>query len=596
MSTERHSKPVGLGDIMQVPGIDKNVMHMLNAQVEFVNGCEELWDGVYQLDLIFDSFDFSEQFIRENSKGKRIKLPMKIHKVETLSANVGQFIMFGTVNEKEYVLKCSSKRIVNAPTALFVSNRIVSSMENEVLYYKYVSSKPKLQKQFLKMFAHGHLLQLAGSYMNDYVIRQWDCMILEKGSDLDLLKWVMNMKSAFNKRPTNEMSTIKTKMQELTTVCFSLLKNMHDSDIVHGDLRIDQYLWQTNNQLGSNDLKMIDLDRALIVDECGPLTKNLRKLMDINFLLIMNPFNVFLFGIPNFQHYNMQYIRNKMPTVAGVDLKRYFIPDILMWNTNFLIVDDNSTAFVCKKYYKDEDFQFLRNLDIDSFLQYLFNEENLFHIILFIVERAIESMLPNRAKSDYYSFQDIPHPAFEDTELKYQEKVVESRLLVPTKVVNDIVARREQAQQQAAALPPPPPPAPSLMPVPYPPAPGMPPFVPQPPPPAAAVPPPVPVPQNASSVVYHLNYQGHGIFNERGQPIQIQIKSGTANISGTEGYDLNHLIPAYVIANMQVRPFLVNHAMAIQHLHWRVEGQNVEFWAVNLLGQASFILSQNVFR
>jgi hypothetical protein len=569
MSTERHSKPVGLGDIMQVPGHRKGQQMMLNAQVEFINGCENLWDGVYQLDLIVDSTDFYGQFLKQNQKKKYIKIPMKIHKVENQQL-IGHFIMYGTVDGTEYVLKCASKKIVNAATALFESNRVMSSIENEVFNYKYVSSKPKLQESFLRMFAHGHFLELAGNPMNDYVIRQWDCIILEKGSALDLFKFVRDKRLSLNGHPQAEFDTALQRIIQLTFCCFDLQRKMHDYEIVHGDLKIDQFLWQNDQEQGSNNLKLIDLERALLVGSSDPLTKNLRMIMDISFLLIANPINVFAYGFPNLRSYNMQEIRKRLQSPPGLDLKQYIIPDIFMWNSSYMIVDENSSTFFCKKYYRDENFQFLRNLDLEKFTLYLTTGNNLLKLIMQIADHAKQTMLPERRHDELIQIHDIPHPSYEDTELKYKAKDVQPKILVPSKVVDDIEARQRQARQQPMPMPPPPPPA-------------------------AAVPPPVPVPQNASSVKYPLNFQGHGIFNQRGQPIQIQITSDAANISGTEGYDLNHLIPAFAIVNMQLSPFLVNHAMAIQHLHWRVQGENVEFWAVNPIGQQSFIARQNLF-
>jgi hypothetical protein len=564
MSTERHSKPVGLGDIMQVPG---KADLMLNAEVVFTNKYEEFWDGTYQLDLIVDIPNFQSQFYTSSSDKKTTKSPMKIHKVTALK-NTGGFLFHAAINGTEYIIKCSPKEIINASDAFFRTNRVMSAIENEVINYKIIADLPDLREDFLKMFAHGHLLELAGMG-NEVVQRQWDCMILEKGSEVNLADWVHHVRQHVG--PDNaDYPTALKMMQKLTRQCFKMLQKMHKNHLVHGDCKINQFIWKNEQERGTEKLILLDLERGFYLNSqyTDPLTKNLRMLMDINYLLIFNPFTAFSYDFVNLVHYDMQFIRTHLNSDA-FEMKQFILPDQMMFNNSAsLAVDKHSSESICKKYYKKENFQFLQDLDVEGFMQFLLSNENLQSLIMQIAALSRQSIIQKREKSDLILPQDIVYPAFSNTKLNFKPKMLDPNFVAPEKFVDYV--RQETARAQQGQ------PSPAI--------------------PAA----PAPLPIQPFIFKKGLQFNGIQIYTRDMQVVEIEITSfnGTQNAKflGLGGRDINRLISAWYFHGTHFQEIRVTHLGQIAKLVWKIEGQqHVAFYAVNAMGQIALIKIEDIF-
>jgi hypothetical protein len=307
-----------------------------------------------------------------------------------------------------------------------------------------------------------------------------------------------------------------------------------------------------------------------------------------------------------YQVLDMSKIRKQMKSTNQYgNLHLYLIPDILMWNLSAMITDDNISTIICDKYYKGESWHFLNTLDVDAFMKNLLDGGQLWKVISILCKYAEEYRLAEPS-TDYVHMQQITYPGFGDSTLPYKPMEFLPQLVVPDKVVAEILReikeeedkkreeamQRQQQQTPFAVLPAQPPqPVPHIpvQPAPSRPAPSGP--APSRPAPSGPAQPSMP----AGAVQQPFTFDGHRIFTARGNPVGIQLTHSNAQIFGVEGLDYkNHLIPAFEWIHGQLLTIKVNIRGHLADLHWSIPGQFVEFWAVNQFGLTQ-ISRQNLF-
>ena len=86
----------------------------------------------------------------------------------------------------------------------------------------------------------------------------------------------------------------KERIEALTKRSFELLRNLHQNGLTHGDAKADQLVWVNDGSRQPEDLRWLDLDRALdnIQNTLDTSTWNLRKLMDINLMLLVSAYSL----------------------------------------------------------------------------------------------------------------------------------------------------------------------------------------------------------------------------------------------------------------------------------------------------------------
>lgn len=366
-----------LGDVMEVEGLNgadgKQLTHLMN--LVFSPGLGQKWSGFFEADLLFDD---RSVFDLVKTKTAGAKHPLVVEKV----IDHGEAVIFMvTIDKHQFVLKCNAKQVSDRYQS-FKEDRFVSVIEREARCYKYISETPRLKNECLALYAHGNLYEYetqGGGGTNYSAKRVWEVILMERGSEIDLYNY-----SASAPNDSNILN--------LTTRTFELLKALHKGGVSHGDVKADQFIWQSQEKVGTLEIKWLDFGRCLQERDTDKETWNLRRLMDINQLLILNPLSIAskLVCAP-YHMYNMRYIRDsieafltnpKWSNINGLSIRHYLLPSPMFFSSGGLyLIDQHSREYACKRFYVNEDTSFLKHIDVDGFFQFLLQDNNLARLI-----------------------------------------------------------------------------------------------------------------------------------------------------------------------------------------------------------------------
>ena len=465
-----------LEDVLEITG--RSDMTRLMA-VTFDRYYQSKWNGVFEINLIFDD---PKVYALTSVKGT--KCSMHVESILNQAHNSSIFMRV-RIQGEHFILKCHPKACASRYQSFCSQDKIVTVIEREAEGYKYALGMPDLKDKIIPMHAHGTLVKLN----NDSLVeteKEWEVLLLAKGSKLDLLKFIITMDVPLD------------MVKGLTKESFRLIQTLHRSNMTHGDSKIDQFIWKSENDVGVlGRLCLLDFGRCVIKNDLDEVTWNLRKLADINLMIVLNAFIISqkLDKGLKFSNINMRYVRDnihemiKWPDINKLNIKKYLLPDMAIASVGGLVdVDWFSTNYACKLFYAGEDFKFLDTIDTDKFLQYLLEGERIFELSSAIWNLAA------RAGSNPLTF--------------YEDQLIENHPKNPVKPSPSQPQPYPPAQMPVSGPPShavPQPYSPAPVPVPGPPQPHQyipaPVPVPGPPQPHQYIPAPVPVPVPQSHVV-----------------------------------------------------------------------------------------------
>ena len=166
------------------------------------------------------------------------------------------FIKCGTT---EYCMKTSHMSVVECSDKVF---RTI--LENEKNNYLTIS-KSEFNDLFPKVVAHGRLW-----YSDSSVSLTWEVLIMEK-----------MMKSLFS-----YYSTLKVFEVDSLIKAVKVLKQLHDESYVHGDSKLDNFLFADSQK---RVVKLVDPEVLMNVKSLPSDMAKLRKLVDLNKLIFSTP-------------------------------------------------------------------------------------------------------------------------------------------------------------------------------------------------------------------------------------------------------------------------------------------------------------------
>lgn len=360
------SKLECLADVMEVKGLSKPDGSPMTREmhVRFSSSAGVLppmFNGSFEVNLVFDDPGVYAATLNGRKKCEIV--------VKSLNVHGDAIIMTVEINAVHYILKCNAKQLASRYQSFYSQDRMVTVIEREVEGYVHALSVPALRGKVIPMYAHGELIKFDH---DDVVTQEWEVILLKKGSSKDLLKYSQTLSHSVSNHE---------KINALTYESFRMLRLLHQSNLTHGDAKIDQFIWSSESDIGSpTSLCWLDFGRCMVNKGIDQVTWNLRKLGDLNQMLASNALTQFTGEAPKF-HFamiNLQYIRHNINQKLGwtsFDLKQFILPSIWISAIGGLLdVDKFSTDYVCSRFYKSENIEFLRTIDTDRFFHYLLQQ------------------------------------------------------------------------------------------------------------------------------------------------------------------------------------------------------------------------------
>ena len=496
-AVDKLGKALGnLSDIMEVvvkDGLGNPMRRLLPVyfSVPIIPG----WKGLHFYSYLM--FDDSELFDRLYGKEKVEEEILHVVDVKEWF----QTLLF-TVNlgGNFYLMKCFPKRMSSFYESLRNKKKFYSVMEKEVEGLKAANSIDKVADECVRLYAHG---QLTAVDHRGFRVHDFEVIIMHRGSGQSLLDFI-------KLKPNDDV------IKKLTVRCFSMLQNLHAAGIAHGDVKPDQFIWAYDRDVGSEKLIWIDFARFIRRDGLSKRLWNLRRLMDLNYLLLCNPLSVQRgYCIPENPvcDYRLDCIRKAMTSPI---LKNLILPNSIMASVGGLeVTDERSFDAYTRFFYQDEDISFLDTIDIDAFFDAMPGENSLFDLIHIIGKKSLEFGMRKPAREDYVPVEWLlptmpapSHPAPQPAQHSAPQPPPHS---VPQPVPHSA---------PRVHLPPIPPTAPRVHLPPIPPT--APSHSPSPPPaaPLHVVPQAVPPPVQQRTVAIPLIFHGHQLYSPDGLPYQ----------------------------------------------------------------------------
>ena len=366
--------------------------------VVFPSHLRQEWNGNFEVNLIFDDPEIYAMTANGERKHELV--------VRHVMRRIETYIMTVSIQNTSFIMKCNVKEVSSRYQSFYSQDRIITVIQREAEGYKYARNIPELKDKVIPMYAHGNLVQL--DQRNLVILKEWEVMLLKQGSGMDLFLFATN-----HLKPPNI-----GKIKALTKESFRMLRVLHKHGISHGDSKVDQLIWPSDEKIGTTDLCWLDFGRCLINKNLDAATWNLRRLADINFMLCMNAFSVFVgYSRLDYRLIDMVYVRDKIQGNVSWDggnnivIKDFLLPALVIaYRGGLYDVDRNATEYVCRKFYHKDHIGFLEALDIDRFFDFLMTGENLFKMTtgIFVLAGKTEPM-----PIDYYDDDMITkHPKY----------------------------------------------------------------------------------------------------------------------------------------------------------------------------------------
>ena len=515
-----------LEDVMEITGHTRPDGSPMTREmtVVFPSHLKQKWNGNFEVNLIFDDPEIYAMTLNGKKKFELV--------VQHVNSHGDAYIMTVSIKNTSFIMKCNAKELSSRYQSFYSEDRIVTVIQREVEGYKYASNIPELKDKVIPMYAHGNLVQLDQGHKVT-ILREWEVILLKKGSGMDLFN--------FARIPLNPPTLGTIKM--LTTHSFKMLRDLHKNGITHGDAKVDQFIWSSDDKIGSMDLCWLDFGRCLINKNIDIATWNLRRLADINLMLCVNAFSAFtkLFDQVDYTHIDMGYVRENIQGAAewervdNLVIKDFLLPAIILSSYGGICdVDRCATEYVFKKFYRNGNIGFLEALEIDRFFKFLLTGDNLFKMTKSIFSLAGRS-------------GQIPYDFYEEDMIRNNPRYSDATQLSPQQQPGPQPARfplpppqQQHGPQPVHLAPPPPQQQPGLPPV------------------------------QQTQVSRYLVYHGHMLCSPNGQPYNYFMRRGSVILLAGQNQVAPNIMPCFTIINgglVQLQSPPHNHAPLFFFLH-----------------------------
>lgn len=354
--------------------------------VYFTNA-DSLWkDRMIILDLIYDDLELFKK--HANSPDDQYNTNVIVNRQLVHGAAI---LLWCTIQGTPFVIKCNLAEPADMYESLYADHRMVTVIEREAESYERILDSPALREICLRMHAHGNMTSIDGKVMYEVMLIQQGGVDILTGTSGDPSRKIqglrlIDMQTAQGTIIPKSQTDVKY-CRDLTVQSFKLLKTLYQNGISHGDAKADQFVWATldGHERRSLRLLWLDMGRGYLKDENLMSTWNLRMLIDISEMLMVNPWsygNRMIDG--HFSQVNIKEIKRNFGTSVLIDgrpLQEYLIPDMGLTGEGAYLVDKFSTEAVCNHYYPGKNLDYLERINPMAFLDYLLEGENLLNVI-----------------------------------------------------------------------------------------------------------------------------------------------------------------------------------------------------------------------